>query len=109
MKEERIVECVTSVKGIGRWTADMLMMFRFGRPDILPTGDYGIQKAMQLAYRMRKLPKPARMFRIATPWQPYRSIASWYLWRSLEKPAKPAARPRARAGNASRKGPRRSR
>jgi DNA-3-methyladenine glycosylase II len=109
MKDERVIEVVTSVKGIGRWTADMLLMFRIGRHDVLPTGDYGIQKAMQKAYGMRGLPKPARMLRVAEPWQPYRTIASWYLWRSLEGAAKPRARPRARAGSASAKGRRRSR
>jgi 3-methyladenine DNA glycosylase/8-oxoguanine DNA glycosylase len=85
MSEERLVETVTAVKGIGRWTAEMLMMFRQGRPDILPTADYGIRKAMQVAYRMRALPKPERMRKIAEPWRPYRSIACWYLWRSLEQ------------------------
>ncbi len=87
MSEERLVETVTAVKGIGRWTAEMLMMFRQGRPDILPTGDYGIRKAMQVAYRMRALPKPARMHKVAECWRPYRTVACWYLWRSLD--AKP--------------------
>jgi DNA-3-methyladenine glycosylase II len=108
MKEERVVEVVTSVKGIGRWTADMLLMFRMGRPDVLPTGDYGIQKAIQTAYRTRGLPRPKRILRLGEAWRPYRTIASWYLWRSLEA-AKPRARPRARAASASARARRRSR
>jgi DNA-3-methyladenine glycosylase II len=84
--DEKLVETLTVVKGIGRWTVEMLLIFRLGRPDVLPVGDYGIQKAMQLAYRMRKLPKPDRMRKLAEPWRPYRSVACWYLWRSLEKP-----------------------
>jgi 3-methyladenine DNA glycosylase/8-oxoguanine DNA glycosylase len=87
MNEERVIETLTAVKGIGRWTAEMLLMFRLGRPDVLPTGDYGIRKAMQVAYRMRALPKPDRMRKIAEPWRPYRTIASWYLWRSLDSRA----------------------
>jgi DNA-3-methyladenine glycosylase II len=84
MRDERLIETLTVVKGIGRWTVEMLLIFRFGRPDVLPVADYGIQKAMQRAYRMRKLPKPDRMRKLAESWRPYRSIACWYLWRSLD-------------------------
>ena len=84
MRDERLIETLTVVKGIGRWTVEMLLIFRFGRPDVLPVADYGIQKAMQRAYRMRTLPKPERMRKIAESWRPYRSIACWYLWRSLD-------------------------
>jgi DNA-3-methyladenine glycosylase II len=83
MGDEEVVEVLTAVKGIGRWTAHMFLMFRLGRPDVLPVDDYGIQKAMKLAYRLRALPKPDRMARIAEPWRPHRSVACWYLWRSL--------------------------
>jgi 3-methyladenine DNA glycosylase/8-oxoguanine DNA glycosylase len=62
----------------------MFLMFRLGRLDVLPVGDYGIQKAMQRAYRKRALPRPDWMRRTALPWRPYRSVASWYLWRSLD-------------------------
>jgi 3-methyladenine DNA glycosylase/8-oxoguanine DNA glycosylase len=62
----------------------MFLMFRLGRLDVLPVDDYGVRKAMQRAYRYRELPKPKRMRRVAEPWRPYRSVASWYLWRSLE-------------------------
>ena len=85
--DEQVVEALIEVKGIGRWTAEMFLMFRLLRPDVLPVGDYGIRKAMQRAYRLRKLPKPDVMQRIAAPWRPYRSVACWYLWRSLDSPA----------------------
>ena len=82
--DEEVIRALTTVKGIGRWTAEMFLMFRLGRLDVLPVDDYGVRKAMQRAYRMRKLPKADRMLRVAEPWRPYRTIASWYLWRSLE-------------------------
>jgi len=82
--DDDVIEALTSVKGIGRWSADMFLMFRLGRPDVLPVGDLGIVKAMQRAYRMRKPPAPERMLKIARPWRPYRSVASWYLWASAE-------------------------
>jgi len=66
------------------WTAQMFLIFRLGRPDILPTTDLGIQKAVQRAYRLRKLPTPDRVARVGAPWRPYASVASWYLWRSLD-------------------------
>jgi DNA-3-methyladenine glycosylase II len=87
LDDEEVVEALVAVKGIGRWTAEMFLMFRLLRPDVLPVGDYGIRKAMQQAYRLRKLPKPEVMQRIAKPWRPYRSVACWYLWRSLDSPA----------------------
>jgi 3-methyladenine DNA glycosylase/8-oxoguanine DNA glycosylase len=84
LEDEAVIEMLTAVRGVGRWTAEMFLMFRLGRRDVLPVDDYGIRKAMQRAYRMRKLPKPDRMRRVAEVWRPYRSVASWYLWRSLE-------------------------
>ena len=75
---------LTGVKGIGRWSAQVYLMFRLERPDVLPEGDLGIQKAIQRAYGLRKLPDPARVQRIGTAWAPYRTQASWYLWRSLD-------------------------
>ncbi len=83
--DERIIATLTTVKGIGRWTCEMLLMFRLGRPDVISCGDYGIRKAMQTAYRMRALPKPKRMQKIAEAWRPHRTAACWYLWRSLEE------------------------
>ena len=82
--DDDVVAALTGVKGIGRWTAEMFLMFRLGRLDVLPVDDYGIRKAMQRAYRKRALPKPEWMRRTAEPWRPYRTVASWYLWRSLD-------------------------
>ena len=84
LPDEAVIECLTEVKGIGVWTAHMFLMFTLRRPDILPTGDYGVQAAMKKHYKKRKWPKPDVMQKIAKPWAPYRSIACWYLWRSLD-------------------------
>jgi len=81
-----VIEHLTRVKGIGVWTVHMFLMAALKRPDVLPTGDLGIRMAMKKAYDLPELPKPPEMERIAAAWQPYRSIASWYLWRSLEAP-----------------------
>ena len=82
--DDDVVAALIGVKGIGRWTAEMFLMFRLGRLDVLPVDDYGIRKAMQRAYRKRALPKPEWMRRTAEPWRPYRTVASWYLWRSRD-------------------------
>lgn len=84
MTDDEIIAALISVKGIGRWTAQMFLMFRLGRPDVLPDLDLGIQKGIQRAYRMRKLPTPERVIAVGAKWAPYRTIASWYLWRSLD-------------------------
>lgn len=84
MTNEEVIEHLTQVKGVGVWTAHMFLMFTLRRPDILPTGDYGIQAAMKKHYRKRKWPKPKDMEKIAKLWAPYRSVACWYLWRSLD-------------------------
>ena len=84
LSEQEVIDHLTKVKGIGVWTAHMFLMFTLRRPDILPTGDYGVQAAMKKLYRKRKWPKPAVMEKIAKPWMPYRSIACWYLWQSLD-------------------------
>jgi DNA-3-methyladenine glycosylase II len=81
--DDDVIEAVTQIRGVGRWTADMLLMFCLGRPDVLPVGDLGIQNAMRLAYGIDKL-TPARMEEIAQPWRPYRSAGSWYLWRRTD-------------------------
>ena len=73
-----------SVKGIGRWTAEMFLMFRLHRPDVLPVGDLGIVKAVQRAYKLRRAPTPVRLTRLGENWRPYRSVACWYLWASLD-------------------------
>jgi DNA-3-methyladenine glycosylase II len=84
MSDDAVVEAVTQIRGIGEWTAHMLLMFSLGRPDVLPVGDYGVRKGMQQIYGLAELPRPAEMERIALPWRPYRSVASWYLWRHLD-------------------------
>jgi DNA-3-methyladenine glycosylase II len=84
LSEEEVIAHLTQVKGVGVWTAHMFLMFTLRRPDIMPTGDYGVQAAIKKHYKKRKWPKPAVMLKIAKPWVPYRSIASWYLWRSLD-------------------------
>jgi 3-methyladenine DNA glycosylase/8-oxoguanine DNA glycosylase len=83
LPDEAVIEALTRVKGIGRWTAEMFLIFRLGRLDVWPVDDYGIRKAMQRAYRKRALPEAEWMRRTAEPWRPYRTVASWYLWRSL--------------------------
>jgi DNA-3-methyladenine glycosylase II len=84
MDEDAIVSQLVSVKGIGVWTAQMFLIFALNRPDILPTDDYGIKKAIMQQYDLGSPPDKAKMEAIALPWRPFRSIASWYLWRSLE-------------------------
>lgn len=79
--DEAVIEMVTKVKGIGRWTADMLLMFCLGRPDVLPVGDLGIRANMMAAYELGAMPKPEEMEAIAEPWRPFRSAGTWYLWR----------------------------
>ena len=83
MSDDEVIEALTRVKGIGRWTAEMFLMFRLHRPDVLPVGDLGIVKAIQKAYGLRKVPTADRLVRIGESWRPYRSVACWYLWASL--------------------------
>ena len=83
MSDDDVIAALTQVKGIGRWTAEMFLMFRLQRPDVLPVGDLGIVKAVQRAYRLRTSPSPARLLRLGESWRPYRSVACWYLWASL--------------------------
>jgi len=78
MADEEVIAHLTEVKGVGTWTAQMFLMFSLRRPDVLPTGDFGIQTAIRKYYRKRKMPKPAEMEKIAKPWIPYRSVACWY-------------------------------
>jgi 3-methyladenine DNA glycosylase/8-oxoguanine DNA glycosylase len=79
-----VITSLTRVKGVGRWTAEMFLIFRLGRPDILPDLDLGVRNAIQRAYRLRKLPNAERVHKIGAKWAPYRSIATWYLWRSVD-------------------------
>ena len=82
--DDEAIEHVTQIKGVGRWTADMLLMFCLGRPDVLPVGDLGVQRAMKDAYQLDSLPDPPAMLTIAESWRPYRSAGAWYLWRSTD-------------------------
>jgi O-6-methylguanine DNA methyltransferase len=85
MDDEAIIERLTQVRGIGRWTVEMLLIFRLGRPDVLPVDDYGVRKGYALAFRTRELPTRAALERRAVRWRPYRTAASWYLWRAVER------------------------
>jgi DNA-3-methyladenine glycosylase II len=84
LPDEKVYEVLIAVKGLGRWSIDMFLMFHLGRPDILPVGDLGIRKAIQVHYGLDQLPKPAEMEQIAEPWRPYRTLACLYLWESLD-------------------------
>jgi DNA-3-methyladenine glycosylase II len=84
LPDEDVISALTRVNGIGRWTAEMFLMFRLHRPDVLPLGDLGIVKAVQRAYKLRLAPTPARLTRLGEHWRPYRSVACWYLWASLD-------------------------
>jgi DNA-3-methyladenine glycosylase II len=84
MPDAKVAETLLAIKGLGRWTVDMFLMFHLGRPDILPVGDLGIRKAMQIHYGLEDLPSPSEMERIAEPWRPHRTLASLYLWESLD-------------------------
>ena len=84
LPDEEVIAQLIEVKGLGRWTIDMFLMFHLGRPDILPVGDLGIRRAVQIAYGLDDLPGPAELTRIAQPWQPHRTLACLYLWASLD-------------------------
>ena len=86
MADEEIIERISQVRGIGRWTVEMLLLFRLGRPNVLPVDDYGVRKGMQRLYHSRELPNKAAMRRRARKWEPWCSVASWYLWRCVELP-----------------------
>ena len=96
LDDEAVVAALTGVKGIGRWTAEMFLMFRLHRPDVLPVGDLGIVTAVQKAYGLRKRPTAERLRKLGDAWKPYRSIACWYLWRSLDNQGAVSASPSAR-------------
>ena len=84
MDDEAIIERLTEIRGIGRWTAEMLLIFHLGRPDVLPVDDYGVRKGFAVAYD-RELPSPKELAAFGIRWQPYRTVASWYLWRAVER------------------------
>lgn len=82
--DQEVIDCLTEVRGIGEWTAQMFLMFRLGRPDVLPVLDLGIRKGVQILYRMRALPSTERLEKLGRKWAPYRTVASWYLWRRVD-------------------------
>ena len=84
MSDEEIIERLTAVRGIGRWTVEMLLLFQMGRPDVWPVTDYGVQKGYARTFGKRKLPTPKQLHVIGEKWRPYRSAAAWYFWRALE-------------------------
>ncbi len=99
LSDETLIERLTQVRGVGPWTVQVLMIFYLGRPDVLPATDFGIRKAFSLLYRRGRPVKPASILRHAKRWQPYRSVASWYLWRSLDSaPPIEAQEPPPRSG-----------
>jgi 3-methyladenine DNA glycosylase/8-oxoguanine DNA glycosylase len=87
MSDEEILERLTTVRGVGPWTVEMLLMFTLGRMDVLPATDYGVRKGFALTYGWRDLPTPRELLEHGEKWRPHRSTAAWYLWRSLELPA----------------------
>jgi DNA-3-methyladenine glycosylase II len=87
LEDDAVVEAVTVVRGVGPWTAHMLLMFSLGRPDVLPVGDYGVRKGAMVLYGLPALPTARELETLAEPWRPWRSVASWYLWRALETKA----------------------
>jgi DNA-3-methyladenine glycosylase II len=103
LPDEQVIDRLTAVKGFGRWTAEMFLMFRLHRPDVLPAGDLGIVNAIRRLYRLRKKPDARRVLKIGEAWKPYRSVASWYLWQTLRnEPLRTAADTRPRSPKASR-------
>ena len=103
LPDEAVIERLTEVKGFGRWTAEMFLMFRLHRPDVLPVGDLGIVNAIQRLYGLRKRPDAKRIQKLGEAWKPYRSVASWYLWQTLRN------EPLAKAANNRRQSPAKSR
>ena len=103
LPDEEVIVRLVAVKGFGRWTAEMFLMFRLHRPDVLPVDDLGILNAIQRLYRMRKRPKADRVRKLGEAWKPYRSVASWYLWQTLRnEPLAKAAHNQKRSPSASR-------
>ncbi len=103
LPDEEVIVRLTAVKGFGRWTAEMFLMFRLHRPDVLPAGDLGIVNAIQRLYKLRKRPNANRILKIGEAWKPYRSVASWYLWQTLRN------EPLSKAAGIPKRSPRKSR
>jgi DNA-3-methyladenine glycosylase II len=85
LDDDEIVERLITVRGIGRWTVEMLLIFQLGRPDVLPIDDFGVRNGFRIAYRRRSMPTPKQVFQYGERWKPYRTVASWYLWRAADR------------------------
>jgi DNA-3-methyladenine glycosylase II len=88
MTDDEIISRLTTVRGIGRWTVEMLLLFDLGRQDVWPVDDYGVRKGFAKTFRRRKLPTPKQLMKLGEKWRPYRSVAAWYFWRALDAPDK---------------------
>ena len=88
MSDDEIIARLTTVRGIGRWTVEMLLLFDLGRPDVWPVDDYGVRKGFAKTFGKRKLPTPKQLMKFGEKWRPYRSVAAWYFWRALDAPKK---------------------
>ena len=88
MTDDEIITRLTAVRGIGRWTVEMLLLFDLGRPDVWPVDDYGVRKGFAKTFRRRELPTPKQLMKLGEKWRPYRSVAAWYFWRALDAPEK---------------------
>jgi len=88
MSDDEIIARLITVRGIGRWTVEMLLLFDLGRPDVWPVDDYGVRKGFAKTFRRRKLPTPKQLMKFGEQWRPYRSVAAWYFWRALDQPEK---------------------
>jgi DNA-3-methyladenine glycosylase II len=110
LPDEAVIERLTQVRGVGRWTVEMLLMFTLGRPDVLPVDDFGVRNGFRLAYRKRQMPQPRVLAKFGERWAPYRSTAAWYLWRAVDLeregrlPAKTPVAPLGKLGNRSTRG-----
>jgi DNA-3-methyladenine glycosylase II len=103
MSDQELVERLVSVRGIGPWTVEMFLIFRLGRPDVLPIHDYGVQKGFALTYRKRRIPKPKELAKFGERWRPYRTVASWYMWRAIDVAGKDARKIGKRTGIATKR------
>lgn len=103
MGDDELVERLTTVRGIGRWTVEMLLIFRLGRPDVFPVDDYGVRKGFAKVRQLADLPKPKELMPLGERWRPYRSVASWYLWRAAEMKDLPIAAEKIRAAASSKR------
>lgn len=96
LSDEELIERLTTIRGVGRWTVEMLLIFTLGRPDVLPVDDFGVREGYRLLYKLEEQPRPKALAEIGAKWAPYRSVASWYLWRASDE-GKRAAAPTSRA------------